>query len=112
MSNNMTVLSDNEEHSQRRRLMGQLYNRSKMDNLQDMMLEVVTSFVGALTLQAGSHVELVTACRALEADVICKSIQSTTPLQHEYANFRLKPDLALAYRSEQSNPGQMVHLLM
>lgn len=89
ISNIMIPRSDNEEHSQRRRLMGQLYNRSKMYILHDMMLEAVTSFVEALKLHAGSYVELVTACRALEADVICKSLYLATPPLNTCADFRL-----------------------
>lgn len=92
--------------------MGQLYNRSKMDNLHDLMLQTVTSFVEALKLHTGSDVELVTACRALEADVICKSLYLATPPQNKSADFRLKPDSVLAYRSERYEPGQMVHLLI
>lgn len=87
ISDNVTARSDNEEHAQRRRLMGQLYNRSKMDNLHDMMLETVTSFVKALKLHTASHVELVTACRALEAEVICKSLYFATPAQNKFADF-------------------------
>lgn len=75
--------------------MGQLYNRSKMDNLHDMMTEIVASFVDALGSKVGSQVELVTACRALEADVVGKSPSLTLPLKDFELTFSLKLDLAL-----------------
>lgn len=68
----LTVCSNKEDHARRRRLMGQVYNRSKMDNLHDLMAEEVEKFLNALEGQADSCVELVTACRALEADIICE----------------------------------------
>ncbi|KKY15894.1 putative benzoate 4-monooxygenase cytochrome p450 [Phaeomoniella chlamydospora] len=65
-------ITDNEEHSRRRRLMGQLYNRTKMDNLHVMMLDEVENFVRALKGKAQRRLELIAACRALEADIISR----------------------------------------
>ncbi|TEA10796.1 Cytochrome P450 monooxygenase yanH [Colletotrichum sidae] len=58
-----------DEHAKRRRILGQLYSRSKMSNLEELMLQNVDNFVHAIrqkfeTFDAGS------ACRALEADII------------------------------------------
>lgn len=52
--------------------MGQVYNKSKMDNLHDMMVEEVDDFVQVLKSRVGACMELREACRALEADIICK----------------------------------------
>lgn len=63
--------------------MGQVYNRSKMDNLQDIMVREVDLFVKALQLKtACSNVELATACRALEADIICELTLSSPSNTH------------------------------
>lgn len=51
--------------------MGQLFNLSKMDNLRELMLEQVNHFVRALTHGRHQPVDLVPACRALEADIVC-----------------------------------------
>lgn len=77
----LIVNSDTREHSRRRRLMGQVYNRSKMDNLHDLMVENVMGFVKALQVKTSSTVDLMTACRAFEADVICKSPSPTIPFE-------------------------------
>ncbi|KAF4309936.1 cytochrome p450 [Botryosphaeria dothidea] len=63
-------ITDAEEHAKRRRLMGQLFNLSKMDNLRELMLEQVNHFVRALTHGRHQPVDLVPACRALEADIV------------------------------------------
>lgn len=62
--------SDPGEHSKRRRLMGQLFNRSKMDNLEELMVRHVEELVGAVKHTTGSF-DVMPACRALEADIIC-----------------------------------------
>ena len=51
--------------------MGQLYNRSKMDNLEELMVQHVEQLVGAIKHTTGSF-DIMPACRALEADIICK----------------------------------------
>lgn len=63
---------DSFQHSQRRRLMGQLFNLSKIGALEGMMTENVTSFVQALEKRVGWSIEVVRACRALEADIVCE----------------------------------------
>jgi hypothetical protein len=52
--------------------MGQLFNRSKMNLLEDMMTERISVFVQALGHYAPQPVEVIVACRALEADIVCK----------------------------------------
>lgn len=51
--------------------MGQLFNLSKMDNLRELMLQQVDGFVRALKQGGHRPVDLVPACRALEADIVC-----------------------------------------
>ncbi|KAK0609856.1 Cytochrome P450 monooxygenase yanH, partial [Lasiodiplodia hormozganensis] len=63
-------ITDAEEHAKRRRLMGQLFNLSKMDNLRELMLQQVDGFVRALKQGGHRPVDLVPACRALEADIV------------------------------------------
>ncbi|EXJ79940.1 hypothetical protein A1O3_08226 [Capronia epimyces CBS 606.96] len=63
-------IADPEEHARRRRLMGQLYNRSRMDNLRGLMNHVVGDFVQTLKRHQDRPLECVPACRALEADLI------------------------------------------
>ncbi|KAJ4386479.1 hypothetical protein N0V93_009376 [Gnomoniopsis smithogilvyi] len=58
-----------------------------MDNLHDMMNEVVASFVHTIKSKVDTQVEVVSACRALEADVICKS--SGLILKSPLKNFEL-----------------------
>lgn len=50
--------------------MGQLFNRSKMHLQEAMMLSHAQAFVLALHQKVGQPVELVRACRALEADIV------------------------------------------
>ena len=52
--------------------MGQLFNLSKIGALEGMMTENVTSFVQALEKRVGWSIEVVRACRALEADIVCE----------------------------------------
>ncbi|KAE9367930.1 cytochrome P450 [Stipitochalara longipes BDJ] len=63
-------ITDPFEHSQRRRLMGQLFNQSKMGALEGMMTQYISTFVRALERQMSQPVEVVRACRALEADIV------------------------------------------
>ncbi|CZR56111.1 uncharacterized protein PAC_05999 [Phialocephala subalpina] len=63
-------ITDAAEHSQRRRLMGQLFNYSKMYLLEGIMVENVTAFTLALEQQMPRAIEVVRACRALEADIV------------------------------------------
>jgi hypothetical protein len=50
--------------------MGQLYNRSQMHKLEELMMRHVAAFLQALT-PFRDEVDLIPACRALEADIIC-----------------------------------------
>ncbi|KAH8594050.1 benzoate 4-monooxygenase cytochrome p450 [Bisporella sp. PMI_857] len=63
-------ITDPYQHSQRRRVMGQLFNRSKMHLLEGMMIEKVTGFVDVLLQRGTNAFNLVPACRALEADIV------------------------------------------
>lgn len=66
-------VSNPEEHAKRRRLMGQLYNRSKMENLQGLMTLVIDDFVQTLKQHFQDKlIDCPPACRALEADLMCK----------------------------------------
>ncbi|OBT72259.1 hypothetical protein VF21_08176 [Pseudogymnoascus sp. 05NY08] len=62
-------ITDAYEHAQRRRLMGQIFNRSKMNLLEGYMTEKIAAFVLLLRQRGVKPVELVRACRALEADI-------------------------------------------
>lgn len=53
--------------------MGQLFNRSKMSLLEGMMLQKIQNFTGKLKMYIGETIDCGRACRALEADIICKS---------------------------------------
>ncbi|ETS82547.1 hypothetical protein PFICI_04423 [Pestalotiopsis fici W106-1] len=62
-------ITDPTEHSKRRRLMGQLFNRSQMHKLEGLMMHHINAFVQLLATT--SHkTNLTPACRALEADII------------------------------------------
>ncbi|PMD40842.1 benzoate 4-monooxygenase cytochrome p450 [Hyaloscypha variabilis F] len=63
-------ITDAFEHSQRRRLMGQLFNQSKMNALEGMMTQHISAFVHALEQRISQPIEVVRACRALEADIV------------------------------------------
>lgn len=52
--------------------MGQIFNLSKMGLLEEMMLSNVYAFIQALEQQQPRVVEVVKACRALEADIVCE----------------------------------------
>lgn len=78
--------------------MGQVYNRSKMDNVHDLMLEEVQNFVSVLQAKAGTCVELVTACRALEADIICKLRKLAVSILTHLLKHIPKPGSASVYR--------------
>lgn len=52
--------------------MGQLFNLSKIGALEGLMVENVTAFIQALHQKLPRQVEVITACRALEADIVCK----------------------------------------
>ncbi|GME25436.1 Benzoate 4-monooxygenase cytochrome p450 [Neofusicoccum parvum] len=65
-------ITDPDEHAKRRRLMGQLFNLSKMDNLRELMLQQVNGLVHALRVKRNQAIDLVPACRALEADIVCE----------------------------------------
>ncbi|TQN68409.1 Cytochrome P450 monooxygenase yanH [Colletotrichum shisoi] len=62
-------ITDPEEHSKRRRILGQLFSRSKIGNLEGLMLHHVNEFVGAVGEQQRPF-DVGPACRALEADII------------------------------------------
>ncbi|KAH6667890.1 benzoate 4-monooxygenase cytochrome p450 [Halenospora varia] len=63
-------ITDPYAHSQRRRLMGQLFNRSKMGLMGNMMTEKVSTFIMTLHQYDSQPVSLVQACRALEVDIV------------------------------------------
>ncbi|KAH8658163.1 benzoate 4-monooxygenase cytochrome p450 [Xylariales sp. PMI_506] len=63
-------ITDPAEHSKRRRLMGQLFNRSKMHLLEGLMLDHAERFAAAVGQLSADGLDLVPACRALEADII------------------------------------------
>lgn len=50
--------------------MGQLFNRSQMHKLEGLMQHHVNAFMRAIAAP-GDEVDLIPACRALEADIIC-----------------------------------------
>ncbi|KAL0935070.1 cytochrome [Colletotrichum truncatum] len=62
-------ITDPEEHSKRRRILGRLYSRSQMVNLEALMLQHVNHFVQAMH-QRSVAFDIGPACRALEADII------------------------------------------
>ena len=51
--------------------MGQLFNQSKIGALEGMMTQNISTFVRALEQQISQPIEVVRACRALEADIVC-----------------------------------------
>ncbi|KAF4634271.1 hypothetical protein G7Y89_g3832 [Cudoniella acicularis] len=63
-------ITDPAEHSQRRRLMGQIFNQSKMGALEGMMITNIMAFVKTLEQQMPRAIEVIKACRALEADIV------------------------------------------
>ena len=67
--------SDPEEHSKRRRILGQLFSRSNISKLEGLMLHHVNEFVEAVGQKHGP-IDVGLACRALEADIICKMLSS------------------------------------
>ncbi|TGO33366.1 hypothetical protein BHYA_0250g00120 [Botrytis hyacinthi] len=62
-------ITDPVEHSKRRRLMGQLFNRSQMRNLEGLMLNHIDQFV-QIVASSRDRVNLLPVCRALEADIM------------------------------------------
>lgn len=52
--------------------MGQLFNRGKIDNLNGLMLDQIRDFITAIRSRHIQSLNLVPACRALEADIVCK----------------------------------------
>lgn len=58
------------EHSKRRRMMGQLYNQSKVDNLEQLMLHHISLWLDGANIKSNGF-DVVPACRALEADIMC-----------------------------------------
>ncbi|KAF7918209.1 uncharacterized protein EAE98_009821 [Botrytis deweyae] len=60
---------DSVEHSKRRRLMGQLFNRSQMYKLEGLMLHHIDQFVQTVA-SSRDRVNLLPVCRALEADIM------------------------------------------
>ncbi|KAK6206351.1 hypothetical protein LQW54_007803 [Pestalotiopsis sp. IQ-011] len=62
-------ITDPAEHSKRRRLMGQIFNRSQMHKLEGLMMHHIGAFIRALS-STRDEVNLMPACRALEADII------------------------------------------
>lgn len=52
-------------------MMGQLYNQSKIDNLEQLMLYHISRWVEAASMKSTGF-DVVPACRALEADIMCE----------------------------------------
>lgn len=53
--------------------MGQLFNRSKMPKLESLMVHHIRLFADAL-VKKNKAIDINSACRALEADIICEQI--------------------------------------
>lgn len=68
----LTQDRDPEEHSKRRRILGQLFSRTNITKLEGLMLHHINAFVDAVGQKHGS-IDVGPACRALEADIICTS---------------------------------------
>ncbi|KAH7031818.1 benzoate 4-monooxygenase cytochrome p450 [Macrophomina phaseolina] len=94
-------ITDAEEHAKRRRLMGQLFNLSKMDNLTELMLEQVTCFVDALKQGRYQAVDLIPACRALEADIV-SSFGFGTPVG-ALASWSRGEELAMVVKNDEKS---------
>ncbi|KAH6962679.1 benzoate 4-monooxygenase cytochrome p450 [Ilyonectria sp. MPI-CAGE-AT-0026] len=62
-------ITNSREHSNRRRMMGQLFNRSKMSKLESLMVHHIRLFADAL-VKKNKAIDINSACRALEADII------------------------------------------
>ncbi|KAH6880346.1 cytochrome P450 [Thelonectria olida] len=62
-------LTDPDQHSKRRRIMGQLFSRSKITQLEGLIFAHVDRFVNKIH-DSGPAVDLMAAARALEADII------------------------------------------
>lgn len=74
----LTRNRDPEEHSKRRRILGQLFSRTNIAKLEGLMLHHINAFVDAVGQKHGP-IDVGPACRALEADIICTIFQSTGP---------------------------------
>ncbi|EKG17548.1 UcrQ [Macrophomina phaseolina MS6] len=94
-------ITDAEEHAKRRRLMGQLFNLSKMDNLTELMLEQVNCFVDALKQGRYQAVDLIPACRALEADIV-SSFGFGTPVG-ALASWSRGEELAMVVKNDEKS---------
>ncbi|CAK7210551.1 hypothetical protein SEUCBS140593_000864 [Sporothrix eucalyptigena] len=70
-------ITDPGEHPKRRRLMGQLYNRSKVPLLEELMLHHIEHWTRCV-VQSSQAVDLPVACRALESDIISDFSFGTT----------------------------------
>lgn len=69
---------DPEEHSKRRRILGQLFSRTNIAKLEGLMLHHINAFVDAVGQKHGP-IDVGPACRALEADIICTISLRTGP---------------------------------
>ncbi|UPL04164.1 hypothetical protein LCI18_015098 [Fusarium solani-melongenae] len=65
----LTLDSDPEQHAKRRRIMGQLFSRTKVPQLEKLISSHVNRFV-QLIRDNGPNVDLAVASRALEADIM------------------------------------------
>ncbi|KAL1908303.1 hypothetical protein Sste5344_005830 [Sporothrix stenoceras] len=70
-------ITDPGEHARRRRLMGQVYNRSKVPLLEELMLHHITHWTRCIA-RSPQAVDLPVSCRALEADIISDFSFGTT----------------------------------
>ncbi|OHF00745.1 hypothetical protein CORC01_04062 [Colletotrichum orchidophilum] len=62
-------ITDPHEHSKRRRILGQLFSRSNIEKLEELMLHHIDEFISAVGKRSVS-LDIGPACRALEADII------------------------------------------
>ncbi|CAK7210019.1 hypothetical protein SCUCBS95973_000651 [Sporothrix curviconia] len=62
-------ITDPGEHARRRRLMGQLYNRSRVPLLEELMVKHIAHWMRCIA-RSSQAVDLAVSCRALEADII------------------------------------------
>lgn len=74
----LTQDRDPEEHSKRRRILGQLFSRTNIAKLEGLMLHHINAFVDAVGQKRGP-IDVGPACRALEADIICTILLDPGP---------------------------------
>ncbi|KAF4818925.1 Cytochrome P450 monooxygenase yanH [Colletotrichum siamense] len=96
-----------EEHAKRRRILGQLYSRSKIGHLEELMLKHVDHFVATIRQKFGAF-DIGPACRALEADIISEF--SFGEALHAIAAWSKEEELAIV--SKNDHKATLMPLLM